>query len=80
MISLYISTQSRLTQVEKWSQAQWVDNQRVLSVSPIKGSSCILEQETLPLLLSTGWFSSIIYISIMTRFTIELKLIGTDLV
>ena len=24
--------------------------------APIKGSRCFLEQETLPLLLSTGWF------------------------
>jgi len=31
-------------------------NVEVLRSSPIKGSRCFLEQETLPLLLSTGWF------------------------
>jgi len=31
-------------------------NVEVVSSSPIKGPSCFLEQETLPLLLSTGWF------------------------
>jgi len=28
----------------------------VVGLSPIKGPRCFLEQETLPLLLSTGWF------------------------
>ena len=28
----------------------------VVGLSPIKGPCCFLEQETLPLLLSTGWF------------------------
>ena len=28
----------------------------VICASPIKGPRCFLEQETLPLLLSTGWF------------------------
>ena len=28
----------------------------VVGSSPIKGTRCFLEQETLPLLLSTGWF------------------------
>ena len=28
----------------------------VVGSSPIKGPSCFLEQETLPSLLSTGWF------------------------
>jgi len=32
----------------------------VLSSSPIKGPRCFLEQETLPLLLSTGWFQELI--------------------
>ena len=40
--------------------AQWVAhlarNADVLGSSPIKGHFCFLEQETLPLLLSTGWF------------------------
>ena len=31
-------------------------NMEVIGLSPIKGSRCFLEQETLPLLLSTGWF------------------------
>ena len=40
--------------------AQWVArltrNVEVMGSSPIKGPRCFLEQETLPLLLSTGWF------------------------
>ena len=40
--------------------AQWVarltHNVEVLSSSPIKDPRCFFEQETLPLLLSTGWF------------------------
>ena len=40
--------------------AQWVArltrNMEVVGSSPITGPSCFLEQETLPLLLSTGWF------------------------
>jgi len=39
---------------------QWVAllirNVEVVCSSPIKGPRCIIEQETLPLLLSTGWF------------------------
>ena len=31
-------------------------NVEVVGSSPIKGHRCFLEQETLPLLLSTGWF------------------------
>jgi len=31
-------------------------NRTVVSSSPIKGSGYILKQETLPSLLSTGWF------------------------
>ena len=38
---------------------QWVahltHNLEVVGSSPIKGPRCFLEQETLPLLLSTGW-------------------------
>ena len=40
--------------------AQWVArltrNVEVVGSSPIKGPRCYLEQDTLPLLLSTGWF------------------------
>ena len=40
--------------------AQWVarltSNVEAVGSSPIKGPRCFLEQETLPLLLSTGWF------------------------
>ena len=40
--------------------AQWVArltrNVEVVGSSPIKGPRCFLEQETVPLLLSTGWF------------------------
>ena len=40
--------------------AQWVArltrNVEVVGSSAIKGPRCFLEQETLPLLLSTGWF------------------------
>ena len=40
--------------------AQWVahltHNVEVVGTSPIKGPRCFLEQETLPLLSSTGWF------------------------
>jgi len=39
---------------------QWVSrlthNVEVVGSSPIKGSCCFLGKETLPLLLSTGWF------------------------
>jgi len=31
-------------------------NQSAVNLSPIKGFRCFLEQETLPLLLSTSWF------------------------
>jgi len=31
-------------------------NQSVVSLKPIKGSSCFHGHETLPSLLSTGWF------------------------
>ena len=40
--------------------AQWVAhltrNAEVVGSRPIKGPCCFLEQETLPLLLSNGWF------------------------
>ena len=38
---------------------QWIArltrNVEVVGSSPIKGTRCFLEQETLPLLLSNGW-------------------------
>jgi len=44
----------------------------VISSSPIKGSCCFLEQETQPLMLSTGWVPgldcSMIYISKIVLF------------
>ena len=50
---------------------QWVArltrNVEVMGLSPIKGPCCFLEQETLPLLLSTGWFQE------WNRATIKLK-------
>ena len=40
--------------------AQWVirltGNVEIVGSRPIKGTRCFIEQETLPLLLSTGWF------------------------
>ena len=43
--------------------AQWVArltrNVEFVGSSPIKGPHCFLEQETLPLLLSTGWFQEL---------------------
>ena len=43
--------------------AQWVAhltrNVLVVGSSPIKGPRCFLEQGTLPLLLSTGWFQEL---------------------
>jgi len=41
----------------------------VVGYGPIKGPRCFLEQETLPLLLSTGWFQE----QIRADFTMELK-------
>ena len=44
--------------------AQWVArltrNVEVVDSSAIKGPRCFIEQETLPLLLSTGWFQKLI--------------------
>ena len=54
---------NRFIRTEIWHMygvAQWVArltrNVEVIGSSPIKGPRCFLEQETLPLLLSTGWF------------------------
>ena len=50
----------RGTQSVRGGVAQWVArltrNVEVVFSSPIKGPRCFLEQETLPLLLSPGWF------------------------
>jgi len=46
--------------VVRLSRAAWRSglppNVEVVGSSPIKGTRCFLEQVTLPLLLSTGWF------------------------
>ena len=46
--------------ISRGSVAQWVahltSNVEVVGSTPIKGPHCFLEQETLPLLLSTGLF------------------------
>ena len=46
--------------------AQWVvrltRNRSVVSSNHINGSPCFLEHETLPLLLSTGWFQELIQV------------------
>ena len=39
-----------------FSVARLARNVDVMGSSPIKGPRCFLEQQTLPLLLSTGWF------------------------
>ena len=41
--------------VAQW-EARLTCNLSVVGSSPIKGCRCFLEQETLTLLLSTGWF------------------------
>ena len=49
----------------------------VVHLRPVKGSRCFLEQETLPLLLITGWFQERIRtwfpLTKMACFTIELN-------
>ena len=49
-----------VNEAPRCSVLQWVShltsNVEVVGLSPIKGPRCVLEQETLPLLLSTGWF------------------------
>ena len=40
--------------LETWNQ--FLTHVEVVGLSPIKCPSCFLGQETLPLLLSTGWF------------------------
>ena len=42
---------------DRRSVAHWVARSvYVVGSNTIKGSRCFLEQETLPVLLSTGWF------------------------
>ena len=36
--------------------ARLIRNVEIMGSSPSKGLRCFLEQETLPLMLSTGWF------------------------
>ena len=36
--------------------ARLIRNVEIVGSSPIKGPRCFLEQETLPLLISTDWF------------------------
>ena len=49
--------------------ARLTRNVEVVGSSPIKGPRCSLAQETLPLLLSTGWFQE----RFERDFTFELK-------
>mgnify|MGYP000060686323 CR=1 FL=1 len=46
-------------------------NVEVVGSSPIKGPRCFIEQETLPLLLSTIWFEE--QIRVECDFTMELN-------
>ena len=43
-----------------FSVARLTCNMDVVGSSPIKDLCCFLEQETLPLLLSTGWFQELV--------------------
>ena len=62
--------------------AQWVaritHNRYVVRSNPIKGSRCLPEQETLPVLLSAGWFqeriSSVIYSCCITNELIKINI------
>ena len=53
-------TGSKIEYLAMGDGAKWVArltrNEVVVGSSPIKGPRSFLEQETLPLLLSTGWF------------------------
>ena len=48
-----------LNECHRGDVTQWVAlltrNVKIVGSSPIKGPRCFLEQETLPVLLSTGW-------------------------
>ena len=52
-------------------------NQSVLSSNPIKGSHCFIEQESLPSLLSTGWFHEQIRAYLIIKLKINQGLYGT---
>ena len=60
-VTIVLSTKCKLQNSQmRGGVAQWVArltrNVEVVGSSPIKGPRCFLEQETLPLLLSTGWY------------------------
>jgi len=44
-----------------WWVVCWTRNLSVMTLNPITSSHYFLEQETLPLLLSTGWFQEQIW-------------------
>mgnify|MGYP000050098318 CR=1 len=47
----------KYNETQGWRSGLWVARKvEVVGSSPIKGPRCFVEQETLPLLLSTGWF------------------------
>ena len=58
LVELYSDRQ--VLHVEGGGVAHWVirltGNVEIVGSSPIKGTRCFIEQETVPLLLSTGWF------------------------
>ena len=53
--TVFFSTYDGIEERAQWL-ARRTSNDEVVSSSPIKGPRCFLEQGTLPLLLSTGWF------------------------
>ena len=53
MTILFLSQSTTAFETSKMKQIIIVE---VVGSSPIKALCCFLEQETLPLLLSTGWF------------------------
>ena len=48
MLLIFVESENRVARLTR--------NVEVVGSSPTKGPLCFLEQETLPLLLSTGWF------------------------
>ena len=56
-LSLLQICQRGVVACQRGVMAQWyITSNSVLRMNPTKGSHCFLEQETLPSLLSTGWF------------------------
>ena len=53
--SHYYNKRISITRVVQWF-VRLTRNMEVVSSSPIKGPRCFLEQNTLTLLFSTGWF------------------------